>query len=109
MIQELKKEFHKYKDLSHFYFKQLDLVHIKGKDWYIYKVAHSLDALEKYGWYEVFQHKTVNKMEYKEGKFIKLDDMKVKYPSDEDFGKWAFTFPYKYTIEDIIKCISKRI
>ena len=48
-------------------------------------------------------------MDYKDGKFIKLDDMKVKYPSDEDFGKWAFTFPYKYTIEDIIKCISKRI
>lgn len=51
--------------------------------------------------YEVFKKKTINKSARVDGKFVKLDIKRERYPSANDFGFWAWSF------RDIDKAYSK--
>lgn len=55
---------------------------VETDDFFLYKVNNN--------YYELFKKKIVNKADYVEGKIIKIDELKEKYPSDNDFGSWAF-------------------
>lgn len=71
--------------------------------WYIYEVRY---LLGKHVSYEVFKRRVVPKSEYDRdnGKFVTVQGVgRVKYPSDEDFGKWAFSCPDIETCERYIK------
>ena len=53
---------------------------------YVYEVSKPCGAV----WYEVFKRRIVPDVAQVDGKLTKLDDRgHVKYPSDEDFGRWA--------------------
>lgn len=62
--------------------RTLDRV-FENDGWYIYH-AHETHS------YEVFKKKVVQRLDYRDGKFIKLDAYKESYPNDEDFGTWAW-------------------
>lgn len=52
--------------------------------WYIYRSYET-------NCYEVFRKKLVQRVEVKDGKWIKLEgEFKEAYPKDNDFGKWAW-------------------
>lgn len=77
-IVQLKTEFVRSSGGQPFYHKQI--YHQNG--WYIYIVNNNF--------YEVFREKIIDANTYEDGKYKKLDLKKVKYPSDEDFGFWAW-------------------
>lgn len=77
-IIQLKKEFRRTSGTSIFIHKQV----YHNNNWYIYKVGPNN--------YEVFKERLTNTIKCINGKINKTEQKKVKYPSDEDFGKWAW-------------------
>lgn len=57
------------------------------KDYYIYRCNPDKMKSE---YYECFKKKTVNECTYKDGKFVILDTIKYQYPSNSQFGLWAW-------------------
>lgn len=77
-VIQLKKEFNRFSGTQGFHHVQV--YHKDG--WYIYRVS-------KYN-YEVFKERIVKAKDYIDKKLVPSDKMKVKYPSNEDFGRWAW-------------------
>ena len=78
-IIQLKKEFNRRSGGQAFHHVQV--YHHNG--WFIYQLSKYI--------YEVFKEITTNKLNYTENKISKTNIKKVKYPNDEDFGKWAWS------------------
>lgn len=57
------------------------------KDYYIYRCNPDKMKSE---YYECFKKKPIEEFTYKDGKFVHLGTLKYKYPSDEEFGHWAW-------------------
>lgn len=64
-------------------------------DWYIYRISQHN--------YEVFKERTTNKVQFIDGKMQQSKLVKVKYPNDEDFGKWAWSVNSYDTAINIIR------
>jgi hypothetical protein len=95
-IKELPLEF----DKNKFHFKQV----YNRNEWYAYELT------DEYGnkWYEVFKEQAVNNFTYdkENGKFItSKEDGHIAYPSNESFGRWAWTTP---TMESIQRTIDRK-
>lgn len=97
-VVQLKKEFKRTSGQTQFFHKQ-----VYNKDgWYIYAVYTENSISHPF--YEVFKEKIVNSIGYKDNKmYIKKDVNIVLYPSDESFGKWAWTYN---SIKECMKKIS---
>ena len=90
-VIQLKKEFRRTSGTSTFIHKQ-----VYHKDnWYIYKAGPNN--------YEVFKEKISNTVQYIDGKISVTKQQKVKYPSDEDFGNWAWSCSSYYQALNIIE------
>lgn len=81
-VVQLKKEFKRTSGEKTFNHR---LVYHKD-GWYIYIVDESF--------YEVFKEKIINKVDYDANNKMTVNKelLKVKYPNDEDFGRWAWTY-----------------
>lgn len=79
-VEQLKKEFSRTVDQAKLNYRQV--YHENG--WYIYMIDfHN---------YEVFKEKITNSVKLENGKLVSdLSVKKVKYPNDEDFGRWAWS------------------
>jgi len=92
MIEKLKNDI----DTTDFTFRKI----VEGENYYVYQQC-TRDTDFVVG-YEVFKKKTRSKEHQKrfvgmgsmtQEKYDNLPDFKEIYPKDEDFGKWAWTFP----------------
>ena len=100
MIKELFKERKWKREGNIFYHKQ---VYFDGN---VYIYAVDMDDEEmKHPYYEVFKRKIIPDIKVVEGKFVKSNDnFHVKYPGNEDFGKWARNCS---TYEDAMKYVEE--
>ena len=74
---------------------------------YVYEVSY---CGSKNHWYELFKRKLVNDVKNIDGKLIRSEtDFHVKYPSNEDFGKWAFCCHDKESILRFLKDRNERL
>jgi hypothetical protein len=39
---------------------------------------------------------------YQDGKWVRTDEKELRYPGDNDFGSWAWTYPRKTLVMKII-------
>ena len=63
----------------------------KDDNSYVYEVRRANGHAK---WYEVFKRKLKPKLIVKDGKLSSSKEVyKVRYPSNEDFGRWAFCVP----------------
>lgn len=100
MVKELFTERKWYREGTTFYHKQV----FNNGNVYIYAVEAD-DEEMKHPYYEVFKRKIIKDMKVIDGKFINSEtDFHVKYPSNEDFGKWAKNC---VTLEDAMKWVEK--
>ena len=96
MVKELFIEKDWHRDGEIFHHKQ---VYNDGY-YYIYEVTYG-----KYSkWHEVFKRKLAKDVTKVDGRPMRLDSLHVKYPSNEDFGNWAFGYN---TFDECIECIKK--
>lgn len=95
IIEELRKDFVSYKK-EIFKFKFHQVYHKDG--WYIYQVNDN--------WFEVFKETIANKLMKVNGELTHSDEIgKVRYPSGNDFGFWAWNV---VTMEDALAIIAKK-
>ena len=93
-IIELPLEFIGRGSAKGFTFKQV--YHKDG--WYAYQVNDN--------WYEVFKETIKRKMSVVDGKFIHSKEIGyVAYPSDSDFGKWAWNV---VSMKDVLDTIEEK-
>lgn len=70
----------------------------ENNNWFLYQVTSSGGAV----YYEVFKKKLVTKNVYQDGKWVRTDEKELRYPGDNDFGSWAWTYPKKTLVMKII-------
>ena len=76
----------------------------KSKNWYIYKVTFHKGKELEHSCYELFKRKELKATGCcaNTKKYAGYEKY-VKYPGDEDFGKWAWTSPFLDRIYSIIQ------
>lgn len=96
MIKELENNFKKGE-------RTFELIE-KSENWYIYKVTFHKGKELEHSCYELFKRKEVKPTCFqKNSKKYAGYEKYVKYPNDEDFGKWAWTSLFLDKIYAIIK------
>lgn len=99
MIKELFTEKKWKREGSVFWHRQV----FNGGGVYIYAVSLSEDMRQPY--YEVFKRRIVSDIKVVDGKFKRIDDsFHVKYPANEDFGRWAKNC---VTLDDAMEWVRK--
>lgn len=99
MIKELWKEKRWTREGKTFHHRQV----YESEIGYIYEVSHSEDY--SYPWYEVFKRKIDNSVKVEDGKLMRDESKKVvRYPSNEEFGRWAYCVD---SMEKAMKCIKE--
>lgn len=98
MIKELWIERDWHRDGEVFHHRQV----FNDGEIYVYEVNDT--------YYEIFKRKIIPDVKKVDGKLIKSEtDFHVKYPSDEDFGRWAFNCADKESVRRFLKDRNERL